>query len=268
MKTVLKSKRAYTNEQVTKVWANITEYVSETEAWDAVDQAARETRHVCGPNLDRVVYAWSGGKDSQALRVVMERAGVRRSLIGTIPHLEWLSYMGWLANHQPDGIRHIRNNDVDLHWLARNDRYLFPTNSKDGYKWTLMGTRMSQNVYQERFQPLLQIHGRRTADGNNIPPTPYGTKTTRNGTVYNPIRTWSHELTLAVVHYANMPLPPIYNEPDGWKTGTGTWSGRRVGDREASWAQTYTIEPDRVREAAQVVPSARDWMERNHPEDL
>lgn len=49
----------------------------------------------------------------------------------------------------------------------------------------------------------------------------------------------------------------------GLRHGTGAWPGRRVGTYEESWAETYAIEPDRVREAARYIPEARRWMEQN-----
>lgn len=265
MRRVLKSKSAYTSEAVADVWRNIQDYVSEDEAMDAVDQAARETRDVCGADRDRVVYGWSGGKDSIALQVIMERSGVHRSVLGTIPHLEWRQYLAWVDAHRPEGLEVIENRDLTLEWLGRpeNSRYLFPRTSKDGYFWTLAGTRRSQLEYQARHAPMLQIYGRRTQDGNYIGQEDYGIQRTRKLTVYCPMRAWPHELVLAVVHYAGKQLPPVYDMPHGWTAGTGSWPGRRVGTIEESWAETYAIEPDRVREAAAHVPAAADWLARN-----
>lgn len=265
MRQALKSKSAYSNADVQRVWETITEYVTEDEAARAVEEAAAETRTVLDGRPDQAVYGWSGGKDSIALQIVMERAGVRRALLGTIPQLEFQSYMRWVDEHRPDGLVHIPNNEITPAWLARpgNDRYLFPTSSSDGYKWTMLGTRRAQHLYQREHGPTLQIYGRRTMDGNSIPATPYGIHKTSRLTSYCPLRAWSHELVLAVIHYNRRPLPPVYGFPDGWKTGTGSWPGRRVGDRDASFAQTYSIEPDRLHEAAPHLPAAADWLARN-----
>ncbi|WP_030672404.1 hypothetical protein [Streptomyces sp. NRRL B-1347] len=265
MHTVLKSKTAYSNDDVARVWASITDHVTEDEAERAVEEAARETRAVLDGRPDTAVYGWSGGKDSVALQVVMERAGVHRALLGTIPHLEFRSYLAWCDEHRPDGLTVIGNPHITPAWLARpgNDRYLFPTTSTDGYKWTMLGTRRAQHLYQQQMHPRLQIYGRRTADGNYIPPTEHGIHRTRRLTTYSPIRHWPHELVLAVVHYNRRPLPPVYDWPDGWKTGTGSWPGRRVGDRDTAFAQTYAIEPERLLEAAPDLPAAADWLRRH-----
>lgn len=265
MRQVLKSKTAYSNEDVQRVFDTITEYVSEDEADRAVEEAAAETLTVLNGRPDDAVYGWSGGKDSIALQVVMERAGVRRSLLGSIPRLEFTAYLLWAGEHQPDGLTHIPNLAITPAWLAspRNDRYLFPTSSTDGYRWTMLGTRRAQHLYQAEHHPRMQIYGRRTMDGNSIPATPYGIQTSRLLTTYSPIRHWSHELVLAVIHYNRRPLPPVYGWPNGWKTGTGSWPGRRVGDRDSSFAETYAIEPARLHEAAEDLPAAADWLARH-----
>lgn len=263
METVLKSKSSLVGADAAEVWAHIERYVSEGEAMDAVTKAAADVDRVVGSRRDRVVYGWSGGKDSQALRVVMDRAGIRRAVCGVIPALEFRGYLDWLDRHRFDGLTVIRNRKLTLPWLGRqsSDRYLFPGTARDGYFWALASARYAQYRYQERHAPELQIYGRRTQDGN-ICGDADGVHRTRRTVAYNPIRHWPHELVMAVVRYAGSPLPPIYDQPDGWKTGTGAWPGRRVGTREESWAKTWKIEPDRVKEAADFVPSARAWLER------
>ncbi|MXM67046.1 hypothetical protein GR925_27355 [Streptomyces sp. HUCO-GS316] len=265
MRQVLKAKSAYSNDDVQRVYDSIGDYVTEEEADAAVTAAAAETLTVLNNRPDDAVYGWSGGKDSIALQVVMERAGVRRALLGTIPHVEFRAYLDWCDAHQPDGLTVIENRTVTPAWLAlpQNDRYLFPTNSTDGYRWTMLGTRRAQHLYQEEHGPRLQIYGRRTADGNSIPPTDHGIHRTRRLTSYCPMRTWSHELVLAVIHYNRRCLPPVYSWPNGWRTGTGSWPGRRVGTRDASFAETYSIEPDRLHEAAPDLPAAADWLRRH-----
>ena len=260
MRTVLKAKSIYDNADVAAVWAGIQSYVTEDEAWDAVEQAIAEVRSVVGNDRDRVVYGWSGGKDSLALQAVMERAGIRRAVLGTIPAMEWHQYLEWVNFNQPDGLTTIPNYDLDLRWLSANPRFLFPRDHKAGYRWTLAGTRRAQLRYQAIHKPIMQIYGRRRADGNVIGQEAYGIQRSRNLVAYNPLRDWSHELVLAVIHYARLELPPVYDWPHGWTAGTGAWPGRRIGTIDESWAETWQIEPDRVREAAAHIGDARRWM--------
>lgn len=260
IRRVLLAKAHYTDTQVQEVWDRIWDYVTIDEAMDAVDQAAAEVRQVVGQHS--AVYGWSGGKDSQALQVVMDRAGIHRAVCGIIPNLEWRAYLNWIDGHHPEGLEIIPNNDLDVRWLAQpgHGKYLFPRNSQDGYFWTTAGTRRAQHTYQDRHHPVFQIYGRRKADGNQCGRSPHGIHVSGKLTAYNPLRDWSHELTLAVVHYNRMPLPPVYRWPHGWTAGTGSWPGRRVGSIEESWAETFEIEPDRVREAAVHLPAAAAWL--------
>ena len=76
MRTVLGRKQTETNDRFVEVWNNIEQYVSREEAEEAVNRAADavlRTTHGM-----KVGYAWSGGKDSIALQVVMERANIRK----------------------------------------------------------------------------------------------------------------------------------------------------------------------------------------------
>jgi len=267
VRTALKAKSAYRNEDVARVFATIRDFISEDEANAAVDQAVREVHQTVGlRNLDRVAYGWSGGKDSIALQVVMEAAGVQRAILGTIPHLEFKAYLDWVEANQPDGLYHHMNMALDVDWLARpgNDRYLFPKTSRLGYFWTTAGTRAAQKAYQRQYDPPFQIYGRRWADGNQIGPDGFSVSAATGIRSYSPLRAWSHETVLGVIHYFNRPLPPVYGWPHGWTAGTGTWCGRRVGTDDEAWAETWTIESDRVREAADAgVTGAAEWMQRN-----
>lgn len=260
MRLVLPAKSCFDDALVQRVWDRIDEHVSEQEAKNRVDAAAEEVAEVVGRYRDQVVYGWSGGKDSLALQVVMERAGIERSVCGIVGHLEFPDHIRWLKRHAPARCEIISNNDLDAAWLARpeNRRYLFPSTSKDGYFWTLAGTRRAQHEYQQRHHPRLQIYGRRTQDNNHIGQGPYGIYRARGVTQYAPIRGWQHEMVLAAVAYfwlgtVGDELPPIYRYPQGWSTGTGPWPGRRVnggGDERAGWENTYDCDPTVVRRAA------------------
>jgi hypothetical protein len=266
MRLILKAKSAYTNDQVAQVFADIEQYVTVDETQQAIDEAVAEIRAVVGLNRDRVVYGWSGGKDSVALQVLMEAAGIQRAVLGLVPAFEFTDYTDWVEHHRPEGLTAYGNPAYDLPWLARDDnhRFLFPKTAKLGYFWTLAGTRWAQLKYQEQYRPILQIYGRRRADGNQIGQEQYGISTARNGiTSYSPMRAWPHELVLAVVHYYRRPLPPVYWWPHGWTAGTGAWAGRRVSKSDdVSWADVWTIEPAQVRAAAAFLPAAKDWMNR------
>lgn len=252
----LPAKRALTDVDAGATWERIADLVPRDVAEQAVARAVEETLKVIGRRS--AVYGWSGGKDSQALRVVAEQAGIRRSVLGIIPALEWRGYLDWLPANAPAGLVTYRNEKLTLPWLAAHQQYLFPTTSRLGYFWALESARFAQRRYQDEHRPAFQVFGRRTVDGNVCGKD--GITVSRGLVSYNPLRGWSHELVLAVCHYFGMGLPPVYFYPHGWRAGTGTWSGRRVGSVQRSWEATYAAEPDVVTAAAAHIPSARAWL--------
>lgn len=261
MEIVLRRKSTFDHSVVARVWENIEEHVTREEAAAAVEAAACETRQVVANlGVDRPVLGWSGGKDSQALRVVADHAGVPyASMIGIVRAVEWPAMLDFIDQHAPPGCRVYSNDVITLDWLRDHPRYLFPQGA-DGQWWTLRGTRQAQHRYQADHAPDLWLFGRRRADNNWIAPAPYGIHTDRRGMrQYSPIRDWPHELVLAVCKFYETPMAPVYAGPEGWLTGTGPWPGRRPkGD---PWANTWAIDPDVVRAAAAVLPQARAWME-------
>lgn len=265
MQRVLTAKRSFRDAEVRAVWERIGDLVTAEEAEEAVTRAAAATRTALGDRIGRAVYGWSGGKDSVALQVVMEAAGVRRAVLGIIPAVEFHSYLDWVNEHAPAGLTVIRNTTVTLPWLASRMRLVFPQTSRDAYFWALASARFAQNEYQRRHSPPVQVFGRRTQDGNICGRDGF-TRAAASGIVsFNPLRDWPHELVLGVVHHYRRALPPTYAWPHGWSAGTGAWPGRRPGPPEDGWAETYRIEPARVREAARHMPAAADWLTRHHP---
>lgn len=201
-----------------------------------------------------MAYGWSGGKDSQALSVVCEGAGVRRSLLGMARALEWPSFLKWIDQHAPPGLTTINNPRLTLEWLVENQRYLFPQTANDAAFWY----NAVQRRAQRSFPADLQIYGRRKKDGNVAPKLFKGAGGVQ---VYNPIRDWSHEMVLAVIRYYDLPLPPIYDYPLGWIVGTNPWPGIRSPHHTIGWSHVWQCDPDVVRQAAEVIPSARRWID-------
>jgi 3'-phosphoadenosine 5'-phosphosulfate sulfotransferase (PAPS reductase)/FAD synthetase len=267
MNLVLSNKASYADEDVHRVWRNIEDYVSEDEAQQAVEAAVAETKDVISPIRSKVAYGWSGGKDSVALEVVMEKAGVKPCMLGLVGALEWRGYLKWVSENAPAGLTVFSNDSVTLEFLADpyNHKYVFPDNSTDGYWWTLQSTRRAQREYQRLYSPELQIYGRRTQDGNYIGSGAYGIFEAGGIRQYSPIRDWPHEMVLAVIRYYGKSLPPIpYEAPYGWTTGTGGWPGRRYGeDWEESFYITGKIEIERLKEASPHFAAAKRALARH-----
>ncbi len=181
-----------------------------------------------------------------------------------MPPFEYHAFLEWLEHHTPPGIEWVCQYRFDLPWLAEHPYYLFPENSTLGYWWTRMGTHWSQRVYYEREKLDMLVLGRRYADGNYIARNEHGTHTNKAGiTQYNPIRRWPHEAVLGLCHYYRLPLPPVYNWPDGFTDGTGSWPSRQhCGSVENGFRKTYRIDPNVVAQAAEHIPAARYFLDR------
>lgn len=80
----------------------------------------------------------------------------------------------------------------------------------------------------------------------------------------SPLSDWSHEEVLACLFYEGWTLeklPPFYRWPRGFRCGTHAWPARQWCASVADgWREVYAIEPDRVREAAGVIASAKDFL--------
>lgn len=256
MKQVLGKKQTSSNEDFVKAWQNIEQLVSLEEAERLVASTVSDIRQkTAGHN---VAYAWSGGKDSLALQVVCERAGIRRCVFCTAPELEYPDFLRWVYRNQPQGMMTITLDKLNLKWLSEHQDMLFPSEAKMNSRWMEKLQWAGQREYCKRTGIKFLILGRRSQDGNYVGKAGSNIYTTGDGQIrYNPIAHWKHEEVLAVIHYFlhdNIPWA-LYGTKDGWTKGTGLWS-----EREYSWQEVYDIDPGVVRTAAQYITSARDFL--------
>ena len=252
-------KSRYDNAAVQRTWEQIRDIVSERDAFLAVERAVTEmtwTLPLYG-GIDAVAWGWSGGKDSLALQVIAELVGLRYGVCVLSGSLEFNATLNWVHKNLPAGIDIESVGSMDLLWLRDVARpNLFPHTAKTGYFWTMAGTRTGQKAFIKRVKPRLMIYGRRIGDNNQCGDAMGLARGVLGVDNYNPIRNWSHELTLAVISYywmrGNRTLPPIYSTADGWTSGTGPWPGRHYPTEQAGWEGTFAIEPQVVYDAAEV----------------
>ncbi len=76
MQLVLGRKGRTSHAEFVRVWKDIETHISKAEVDRLVDQAVREVDRLTRGK--KVAYAWSGGKDSVALRFVMDICGIKR----------------------------------------------------------------------------------------------------------------------------------------------------------------------------------------------
>lgn len=252
-------KQSGDNNAFRDAWQDAESLMPRSRAIELVEAAAARVRSLVAGRP--AAYAWSGGKDSQALRAVAEAAGVDRGVIG-LSRQEFPAFEQWVRLNRPPGITPIVTGP-DLSWLAGHGRYLFPRNSRDASFWARSVNIRAQDDYCASRSVRVLLLGRRRLDGNYIGPRGADHYESRGVVKVNPIADWSHETVLAVIAHFRLPLPPCYDWPNGWVVGTGGWPARQhTKSVDDGWAKTFAIDPSVVRAAAAVIPSAGSWLDR------
>lgn len=210
----------------------------------------------------KVAYAWSGGKDSVALRAVMEAAGIEDCVLGMTTGLEWPAMLAWLTDHMPPACDVIAQ-PLDLGWLVDHPQMLFPQ-GRHGPAWFKAVQHKSQAQYVKRHGIDLLALGRRRKDGNYVGPPGEDRYTDRHGiTRWSPLAGWTHEHVFALIGHQGLALPPCYDWPRGYQVGTGPWPARQwTRDLDHGWAECWEIDPKVVITAAQRLTSASVWLEK------
>jgi 3'-phosphoadenosine 5'-phosphosulfate sulfotransferase (PAPS reductase)/FAD synthetase len=255
---VLGRKQTSDHEDFVRALDRIETIVSRDEVEDLVGRTAEEIRRRCAGR--KAAFAWSGGKDSIALEHVCTAAGLRECVL-VISDLEYPAFLRWVTDHMPPRLE-VVSTGQDLAWLAANPGMLFPKDSATAGKWFKIVQHSGQaRFYRQRKLDALLV-GRRRADGNFVGPD--GEYESKRIVRYSPIRDWRHEDVLAVIRYFDKPMPPCYEWPRGFRVGTGPWPARQwCGTDERGFAEVWTIDPDVVRGAAEMLPPARAFMERH-----
>lgn len=267
-KYVLGRKQTSKNEDFVNVWKNIEQYVSREEAKKLVDDAVSDIKaKTAGKN---VAYAWSGGKDSLALQVVCEKAGIKKCVLCTASKLEYSGFVDWCKAHAPKGLTIVDNPKLDIEYVSKHPNMLFPRESKYAAQWFHILQHRGQAKYFKEQKLDVICLGRRLQDGNHVGGKGQNIYTDGNGvTRFSPIAHWKHEDVLAVVHYfLKDQMPPIYGWNNGFVVGTGVWAARQwVATVDDGWQELYEINPSMVEKAAQYIDSAKVFLKnknKNH----
>lgn len=253
---MLKQKQSMDNSEWLKVFINIHNIVSKKEIDNLIDHTLEDIkRKTKGKDT---VYGWSGGKDSIVLSFLAKQAGIHEGVC-VICNLEYPKFLEWILANKPQGIE-IINTGQDLDWLAKNQHMLFP-NNEGASRWFSIVQHRGQRIYMQKHKAEIIMLGRRKADGNN---TGKGTNmyAGKDGFIrFNPLADWRHEDILAVIHYYELNLPPIYSWPNGFKCGTHPWPARQhtksIWD---GWRQIYQIDPSIVEMASTKIDSAKQFL--------
>ena len=255
-----KSAYKYDDSDFARAWAVIRSLVDrrwiDKRISDAVTTVLRVADRYGQPG-----YAWSGGKDSVALQVVMDRCGVIDGVMCACP-LDLPEHLDWCDSARPDGVTIRMRDDLDDEWLMGDGRkYLFcnARTEKDallGQRFQIMHHRDPiREAYAEMRLGVI-FTGRRKQD-KNAAASP--DKPTRDGARYcNPIYDWTHEETMAAIVYNGLRISPSYgNVPLCWYDGPRSWNARKVDSHEAGWRETYDLDTNIVRRMAAGFDGAR-----------
>ena len=215
-KYILKKKYKNTQEEWLEVYKNIENYVSREEIEDKIQEAIKKIKKIIKGK--KVAYAWSGGKDSIALQIIMERMGINKGVCAISKKFEYSDFLEYINTHLPSGIE-IVDKEISFDYLNKHRELIFPQNMKDMSKWYELIQQNTQNEYFKKNKLDILILGRRLQDGNYVGKN--GIYTKKDGTtIYSPIYNWKHEDILAILYYYKKELPNIYFTDDGFNNGT------------------------------------------------
>ena len=257
MRTVLGRKQTSKNEDW--IWAleNIEDLITEEEVQEFTDKALIDIGKAALGK--KAAYAYSGGKDSIVLADLCEKAGVTEGFFA-YNSLDYPAFISWVRENKPDGVR-MMHTGYNLKWLYRHQNLIFAEGPL-GQRWHNINQRGPfTRMYFDNGLDIL-IVGHRNIDGNFCGPNGYIKK--QSGEIrFAPIRDWPHEALLGYIHYHNLPLPPIYRWKDGFVQGTHVWAEREFCSQDImkGYREVFEIDPEIVKQAANVLPSARHFLE-------
>lgn len=210
----------------------------------------------------RTAFAWSGGKDSQAVRVIAEGAGIGECMLA-ICDLEYPDFLTWVTSEMPPLLT-VEYLDRDVRWLQGHPDMLFPQTAAAAARWFKNVQHAGQERYYRQYKLDTIILGRRRQDGNFVGHDGRNQYTTKGITRWSPIADWTHDEVLACLHYEGLPLPPCYHWPRGFRVGSGPWPARQwCRDEAHGWDEIWIIDRTIVLDMAPHFPGAAACIERH-----
>lgn len=256
--SVLGRKQRVSNSDWFEVMQKIESIVPKKELDKKVGQTVKDIKATTKGK--RAAFAWSGGKDSLVLEQICYLAGITECVL-VICDMEYREFLAWVTDHMPEKLEVI-DTGQNLEWLSEHQQMLFPQNSNIAAQWFHMVQHRGQAKYYKAREFDMLLLGRRRADGNYVGK---GTNIYTDGkgvTRYSPLADWSHEEILAYIHYYQIPMPPFYDWQNGYYCGTHPWPARQwTGSIENGWKEVFQIDPSIVKDAAQSIKSAKDFLE-------
>ena len=246
-KYVLKSKYHNTQEDWVNVYNNISSYISREEIEEKINKTVERIKDVVKDK--KVAYAWSGGKDSIALQIIMEKLNIKNGICAISKDMEYTDFMEFLTKNTPVGVKIIER-EIKAEFLNKHPELIFPKNKKDLSVWYKIVQHKVQNDYFKENNLNLLILGRRKQDGNYTGEN--GVYTKKDGmTIFSPLYDWKHEDILAVIHYFDKILPNFYFKDNGFNEGTHNILST-MGDNIEILEKLYETEKEKLLSLAEI----------------
>lgn len=257
----LKSKKHNSEQDWHNAFDNVTDIITfehiESKVNMAVERLKKELKG------RKAFFAWSGGKDAEALRFICERAGLYNAVQG-MSHIdmEYPDMRKFFAEHRPEYCRTYYTGKT-IEWLEKNPEYLFASEYKYRWAWTVWIVQNSWKHMQNLGFDTVVL-GHRTMDGNSCGKNGVYTGATGIKKVC-PIFDFSHEEVFAMIKYYGLHLAPIYDYPDGFKFGTQPWINRKpkiAGDKDTAMDEIMKIDSTIIPTYADRLTILRNYCER------
>lgn len=221
-----------------------------------------------------LAFAWSGGKDSQGLRLVSELAGVDVGMC-VETGLEWPVMNEWRSTRMSN-IERVSLGEYDAEWLNSHREHLFTYDAKIRAVFAKATHHKGQERFYKEHALDGMLLGRRWVDDNwtgfAAGDMSYISKKT-GMTRHSPLADWSHEDLFAVMVVYGLEFAPCYDMLDGWNNGTANWkvshlkNGKKIHDLDESYDWNFgcvwQTDPGVLIEAADVLEPARRWLDAN-----
>ena len=206
-------------------------------------------------------FGWSGGKDSQVIRLLCEKAGILDCMWGTSPELEYPAFARWMEENKPEKLVKI-NSAIDYEWVKKHEDLIFPSLGKDHQKHHLLQQWNTEHKYQLQNDIDVFILGRRSIDGNTVGKTGDG-YFWKNRYQYLPIADWTHEELCSYIYYNKIKMAPIYSWPRGFVVGTHIWPKRTSKNYSKlyCWNEIWAIDKSIILEASKYLESAKRYLQ-------
>lgn len=167
---------------------------------------------------DDLWFAWSMGKDSQALRLICDRAGVKNSYV-LITDYEYPQVYDYVKREKPDNLLEFKLDYIDDEYILKHN-LIFPRMSvpaeRSRYLYHVL--QKGHRLFAKTHKPKGVIFGRRTSE-NRFSKGPYYFN--RDGyEAINPIYDFTDLEVLYIMVTYGYNFHPVYSFDMGFTLGT------------------------------------------------